>query len=92
MVESLAEKRACFAKVLAIDPNQAAARAGLELVEQKLQAEGTEKAVLDPPAAVVGDSLPETKAIFCYRHPNVETSLRCNRCNKPICVKCAQRI
>jgi MFS family permease len=25
----------------------------------------------------------------CYRHPSVETSLRCNRCDKPICPKCA---
>ena len=91
VVESLAEKRDCFAKVLTIDPNHAAAKAGLELVEQKLQAEGTEQAVLAPPAAVVGDSLPETEAVFCYRHPNVETGLRCNRCNKPICAKCAQR-
>lgn len=27
----------------------------------------------------------------CYRHPETETSLRCNRCNKPICIKCANR-
>lgn len=26
---------------------------------------------------------------YCYYHPNVETSLRCNKCNKPICSKCA---
>ena len=26
----------------------------------------------------------------CYRHPDVETSLRCNRCGKPICTKCAE--
>lgn len=25
----------------------------------------------------------------CYRHPDVKTGLRCNRCGKPICVKCA---
>jgi hypothetical protein len=31
----------------------------------------------------------ETTTIYCANHPNVETSLRCNRCNKPICVKCA---
>jgi hypothetical protein len=28
---------------------------------------------------------------FCYRHPDTETSLRCNRCGKPICAKCAVR-
>jgi hypothetical protein len=26
----------------------------------------------------------------CYRHPDRETSLRCNRCGKPICTKCAE--
>lgn len=27
--------------------------------------------------------------MYCANHPDVETLLRCNRCNKPICVKCA---
>ena len=27
--------------------------------------------------------------IVCAKHPNRETSLRCNRCNKPICTSCA---
>jgi hypothetical protein len=27
----------------------------------------------------------------CYRHPDIETGLRCNRCGKPICAKCAVR-
>lgn len=27
--------------------------------------------------------------LTCYRHPRVETALRCNRCEKPICPKCA---
>jgi hypothetical protein len=27
--------------------------------------------------------------VYCANHPTVETSLRCNRCNKPICPKCA---
>lgn len=26
---------------------------------------------------------------YCANHPTVETSLRCNRCEKPICTKCA---
>ena len=28
---------------------------------------------------------------YCANHPNVETSLRCNKCGKPICAKCAIR-
>jgi len=27
--------------------------------------------------------------MFCANHPGVETSLRCNKCEKPICAKCA---
>jgi hypothetical protein len=27
--------------------------------------------------------------IYCSNHPNVPTNLRCNRCGKPICVRCA---
>jgi len=28
---------------------------------------------------------------YCYVHPDRETSLRCKRCEKPICASCAQR-
>jgi hypothetical protein len=31
----------------------------------------------------------EPTTLYCYNHPNVETTLRCNRCEKPICPKCA---
>ncbi len=26
---------------------------------------------------------------FCYRHPKEQTNLKCGRCMKPICTKCA---
>ena len=26
---------------------------------------------------------------YCKNHPQTETSLRCNRCNEPMCIKCA---
>jgi hypothetical protein len=29
--------------------------------------------------------------LYCANHPNVETSLRCRQCDKPICPKCAVR-
>ena len=32
-----------------------------------------------------------TETLFCYVHPNRETSLRCNNCNRPICAACAVR-
>ena len=31
----------------------------------------------------------DTNTLFCANHPNKETSLRCNRCERLICSKCA---
>jgi len=31
----------------------------------------------------------ESDTLYCANHPDRETLLRCNRCEKPICVKCA---
>lgn len=30
-----------------------------------------------------------TTTLYCVNHPNRETLLRCNRCERPICVECA---
>jgi hypothetical protein len=32
---------------------------------------------------------PQADILYCANHPTTETTLRCNRCEKPICVKCA---
>src|SRR5262245_41199894 len=32
-----------------------------------------------------------TGTLYCYNHPDRETSLRCNNCNRPICASCAVR-
>jgi len=31
----------------------------------------------------------DTTTLYCYVHPNRETNLRCNRCERPICAQCA---
>jgi hypothetical protein len=31
----------------------------------------------------------EQPTLYCYNHPHIETTLRCNRCERPICSKCA---
>lgn len=31
------------------------------------------------------------EVLYCANHPNVETYLRCSRCGKPICIRCAQK-
>lgn len=32
---------------------------------------------------------PEFQTLYCANHPQRETMLRCNRCEKPICAQCA---
>ena len=32
-----------------------------------------------------------SETIFCANHPQTPTALRCNKCGKPICTKCAVR-
>jgi len=34
------------------------------------------------------EEITETTTV-CYNHPNRETMLRCNRCDRPICTECA---
>jgi len=29
----------------------------------------------------------QTTKLYCYNHPNIETQLRCNNCERPICPK-----
>lgn len=29
--------------------------------------------------------------VFCVNHPQTETLLRCNKCGKPVCIKCVER-
>ena len=41
----------------------------------------------DSPAEAEAESADER--MFCYRHPDRETWLRCGRCDQPICTKCA---
>ncbi|HEY60688.1 MAG TPA: hypothetical protein G4N92_08415 [Anaerolineae bacterium] len=32
---------------------------------------------------------PKAETLYCYVHPDRETLLRCNKCERPICIDCA---
>ncbi len=34
---------------------------------------------------------PDDGRLFCYRHPDRETWVRCGRCDRPICPRCAMQ-
>lgn len=41
--------------------------------------------------APAGETPLDDSLVYCANHPNVQTLLRCNRCGKPICTRCAVR-
>jgi hypothetical protein len=43
----------------------------------------------DPTTGSADDSGADDGPMFCYRHPDRETVLRCGRCDQPICTKCS---
>jgi len=102
-VESPAGKRACFERVLEIEPGNPDAQAGLAWVsrkEKEKEANQSQQAVakFEPAPSLTTEPIltaPTQHAadepIFCHFHPSVETALRCNKCGKPICAKCARR-
>ncbi len=38
-----------------------------------------------------GDAPADDGPLFCYRHPDRETWVRCGRCDRPICPQCAMQ-
>lgn len=42
-----------------------------------------------PPPDSPGPVLDETAETYCYGHPKTPTRLRCSRCDRPICGRCA---
>ena len=41
--------------------------------------------------AVVSPAPTDDTILYCYRHPERETALRCYNCSKPICITCANK-
>ncbi len=46
---------------------------------------------MDIPPPETRPRKPMADPLYCYRHPQTETLLRCSRCDNPICIQCAQR-
>ncbi|MCS6845297.1 MAG: tetratricopeptide repeat protein [Caldilineales bacterium] len=113
-VDSLEVKRACFERVLAINPANGEARAALERLAaagspeearaiQATLAEAKARSAALPPepppaaaqpqgdgASGAAPSAAAGQALVCVNHPDTETTLRCNRCGRPMCVRCVE--
>ncbi len=79
LVEDPEEKRACLQRVLTLNPYHEDARAMLATLEGE-ETEASE---------VAKDE--EVEVFTCFYHPDRTTTLRCNKCGRPICPDCAIR-
>lgn len=82
LLDDAAEKRKAVARVLALDPFHEEAKAVLARLDGHEPGHHT-----DPDHTLVAE--PDT--LYCANHPRRETMLRCNKCNKPICMECSVR-
>ena len=79
LVDDPEEKKGYVQRVLKINPYNEDAKAMLAGLEGRPVQEAEEA---DPEPVEV---------LHCYYHPDRETTLRCNKCGKPICTECAIR-
>jgi hypothetical protein len=49
------------------------------------------RSIYDGGEPSIENGVAEETVYYCANHPDVETLLRCNRCSKPICMRCAVR-
>lgn len=98
VARDLGEKRRYLERAAALDPANEEVKAALAWVRRH-EAEMLEQGEVPtaykspsqpaPPLEEVAEE-PE-EILHCARHPEVETTLRCNRCGTPICPRCAIR-
>jgi len=96
VTRDVGEKRRCLERAAALDPANEEVKAALAWVrrhEAELIAQGQVPEAYKPPSRLAPapeSAVAETEEILhCARHPDVETTLRCNRCGTPICPRCA---
>jgi len=79
LLNTPAQKREALERVLAIAPEHVEAAAALARLEHSSPA----------PVPTPTSTPAPVSTLYCANHPNRETLLRCNKCNKPICMDCA---
>jgi hypothetical protein len=89
-VRAFREKQEYLQRALALEPSNTEIQANLSYVEEQLAAGEVLAPKLQP--EVTDDdtqaSAVETEVLYCYRHPDRETGLRCTQCGNPICPEC----
>ena len=82
------ERERCLRHIVALAPDNARVQAELEQLRLStpLLPQAT---AIDGGCETAGASVAADQRLFCVHHPDRETRLRCNLCDRPICPKCA---
>ncbi|XSG73502.1 hypothetical protein ACP8Y2_15070 [Herpetosiphon llansteffanensis] len=89
VVGTFNERRLLLEQALQLEPENIAAQGALAAL--KSGAANPHPAVNVPPIDATPLLAPTSETLYCYRHPTVETGLRCIQCTRPICSKCSER-
>lgn len=91
VVGTFTERRQLYEQVLTLDPSNISAKGGLEALQSgAANPHPVQPAKIELPIDPRPLTPPLTEPLFCYRHPTVETGLRCIQCSNPICANCAK--
>lgn len=91
VVGTFSERRQLYEHVLTLEPSNIQAQGGLEALKSgAANPHPVEPKKPELPIDPTPLTPPLTEMLVCYRHPNVETGLRCIQCANPICAKCAK--
>jgi len=97
------EREEAYQNVLALDPGNETAELELARLRGEIEPELDEAFTIEEKAVEAPDvdedeeeheviiSGATSYDLACYRHPDRTTSLRCNKCGKPICIRCANK-
>lgn len=73
-------------------PEPKAAESKPAVVQPVVEPVKQEKTAVSPPISPKPTAPKEEDfELYCYRHPDRSTSLRCYSCNKPICISCTNK-
>jgi uncharacterized membrane protein YhdT len=91
-VRAFREKQEYLQRALELDPANAEIQASLSYVEDQLTAGEVLAPKLKPEVSdeAAQNTAIETEVLYCYRHPDRETGLRCTQCGNPICPDCVR--
>lgn len=83
------ERETLYNRALALQPDNEIAQ--YELAVLRGEAPSPSLQAEEETPTEIEETAPTEEILYCYRHPNRETALRCYSCERPICIDCTNK-